>query len=726
MITKRTENNKTDYNKLFNSANLLLNAIFAIKNVTETQQTVSEGATAPPFWNNDKVTVVVSDLNDQAEIRRIATDTISQYDYEIFVDNTVYNIDNSNYKALTDPNLSTSLSIADYDDVYTDGNTYFEIDNLSDYFNVVETLSNIHPRFARLPQDEQFFEINADTRTINRPSGNNVYAVIGDHVAETIYFTIDRYYDIVDLGAEEINVFIQVSCRDKNGQEQHYLVKPTKKDLDSLPDKIIFGWPISKSITESTGTITFAVRFYVLSAQEGEAATFSKSNIEYSLGTQPITLDILNGLNYYAEDQAKIDNSAELYLKNYEKTGAIQVPAPIFIINMFPANTTGIPDEGTAYIKNSLTSANNTLTIKAKAEGANIMYYWKWIPPVTATDSEKITPAYGSAYQQVEVNSSNFATYLNNGLYIGTIPAEGESVDLSSLVRVNSKLTTIPTLEDNEAFYANIITEKTYTMDKAGTYSCSVKARSGRYSSSSGSRGVIVYGPSPIAWKETNDLSAIDAAKFNINYFTTYNSDTGKYSFDTTDQFICNPEELFVCQESDENYTNKGSIDFLYEITTGTGEDTLTTYKALDFENLPLELNDTIDNIFNSVNFNVYGRNQLNGYSTQTSDSKTYKFFKPLNTFENITITFNTDKQLTGIACTYTENENTHSQDSNSRQYKWYSSDGIQIKINDSSNAVSLETLKSQDFSQKWAGQIEVIETVGDSTISKKVNYSNL
>lgn len=47
-----------------------------------------------------------------------------------------------------------------------------------------------------LPSDENIYEINLNTRTINAPE---FLSVRKDHAAETVYFLVDRYYDNMDL-----------------------------------------------------------------------------------------------------------------------------------------------------------------------------------------------------------------------------------------------------------------------------------------------------------------------------------------------------------------------------------------------------------------------------------------------------------------------------------------------------------------------------------------------
>jgi len=64
---------------------------------------------------------------------------------------------------------------------------------------------------VRLPLDEAVLAINADTRIITIPSSFARYGVgvQGDNTAEILYFTIDRFFDNVDLGNNNIEIAIQ-------------------------------------------------------------------------------------------------------------------------------------------------------------------------------------------------------------------------------------------------------------------------------------------------------------------------------------------------------------------------------------------------------------------------------------------------------------------------------------------------------------------------------------
>ena len=63
-------------------------------------------------------------------------------------------------------------------------------------------------RYAILPVDEELFEIDANSRMITVPKNfrQNGIGVIGDQMAEVVYFKIPRYHDFTDLNTTEIYI----------------------------------------------------------------------------------------------------------------------------------------------------------------------------------------------------------------------------------------------------------------------------------------------------------------------------------------------------------------------------------------------------------------------------------------------------------------------------------------------------------------------------------------
>ena len=156
----------------------------------------------------------------------------------------------------------TDSAKTEYKDLYKKigeaSNGAIQIDNLESFFGNIEEIAKLDTKFLRLPLDEPLFEINANSRKISIPSdfAANGLSVQGDHLAETVYFCIDRYFDYMDLNNCKIRINWKMG--DAFGQSVNF-----SKSLDAEPGKIIFGWPVAKEMTGKSGSLSFAVEFYV-------------------------------------------------------------------------------------------------------------------------------------------------------------------------------------------------------------------------------------------------------------------------------------------------------------------------------------------------------------------------------------------------------------------------------------------------------------------------------
>lgn len=151
--------------------------------------------------------------------------------------------------------------------------------------------------YFMLPIDEPLFEINANTRTITIPDAFKTgISVQGDEVAETIFFSIDRYYDTTDFYDDYIIPVIQWKYADETGVGAYHLSAATGKavmvDESSKTGgtiKVVFGWPISSEVTSRATNIQFSVRFYTIVDENGnlieEWEKYSDGELEYSFST---------------------------------------------------------------------------------------------------------------------------------------------------------------------------------------------------------------------------------------------------------------------------------------------------------------------------------------------------------------------------------------------------------------------------------------------------------
>ena len=156
---------------------------------------------------------------------------------------------------------------------------YFEY--LPDLVDSDDPSTLIYTAIPLLEEEEPVFEINANTRQIKVPNALKMAGVKGDYTAEIVYFTIDRYFDAVDLA----DMTAVIEWR-KSGSKQGYVSKAYLTDINRFPGKILIGWPLADEITSTAGIIEFSLRFYHTGSVNGETV------IDYSFNTLPATITI--------------------------------------------------------------------------------------------------------------------------------------------------------------------------------------------------------------------------------------------------------------------------------------------------------------------------------------------------------------------------------------------------------------------------------------------------
>ena len=259
--------------------------------------------------------------------------------------------------AIRNGTLSSDI-VTDIDDL--------EVMTLNQYFAYLQDLISLSSEedisyFLRLPLDEELFEINANTRAIKIPSNfsANGVGVQGDETAEIIYFSIDRYFDHMDLANEDMQIVIQWETKDKNRNTIKGISPNFGKDLGTIPGKIIFGWPIYSELTESATPITFAVRFFSL----GEEDSNGVRALNYSLATLPATISVGATIDYDLINKTVVEVDRGKTITSRIKNVGIYDPSiptpqlptistPLFIDGKDASvRVADIPDEGDITLK---------------------------------------------------------------------------------------------------------------------------------------------------------------------------------------------------------------------------------------------------------------------------------------------------------------------------------------------------------------------------------------
>lgn len=262
------------------------------------------------------------------------------------------------------------------------------ITSLEEYFSWIEELNKINKVYQVLPLDEDVFEIDANTRLISVPASfaSNGISVQGDEVSEIVYFKINRYFDNIDLQTRKI--FIQWT--NANGQDG--VSVPNVIDIESEPNYIIFGWPLSSAITSHPGNVSFSVRFYSIDDVTGK--------ISYSLATLTQTATIKPSLDFDLEHLettgVQVDNVNALldgrFVDTLTGNNSSTAAEPEYIIDFDDLSDltnkweeTNVNDVVTQYVSKDLDLDSNgfrTVAFDASAQAISadagaISYYWK-------------------------------------------------------------------------------------------------------------------------------------------------------------------------------------------------------------------------------------------------------------------------------------------------------------------------------------------------------------
>ena len=189
-----------------------------------------------------------------------------------------------------------------FDEIRAASNGNIDINNIEGFFGNIESIAQLDKKFLRLPLDEPMFEIDANSRKIAVPDTfkSNGVSVQGDHLAETVFFSIDRYFDYTDLSTTDITINWKMGTN--YGKTKNFIM-----NKDILPGYIIFGWPINNDITVKSGSLTFAVEFR--KEQNGQ--------VVYDFNTLAANVNIKDGLVVSSEIEAvSLDNDILSILTN--------------------------------------------------------------------------------------------------------------------------------------------------------------------------------------------------------------------------------------------------------------------------------------------------------------------------------------------------------------------------------------------------------------------------
>lgn len=137
------------------------------------------------------------------------------------------------------------------------------------------------------PEEEPIFNVYLNTRKISVPSEFRRLAMEGDHLSETIWFAMDRYFDGVDLSTKVIAIAYETPMR-ASMLKANYISKHGD-DLKTL----MIGWSIPYDVTELAGSVSIGLVIYSL--------TEDKQSIDYCLNVEPFQSTIGKAMHITSE-----------------------------------------------------------------------------------------------------------------------------------------------------------------------------------------------------------------------------------------------------------------------------------------------------------------------------------------------------------------------------------------------------------------------------------------
>ena len=258
--------------------------------------------------------------------------------------------------------------------------------DVEQYLNRLNELYAISPRFVRLPvyedghEDEEIFEIDANARTIKVPASfaKNGVGVVSDELAETLWFRINRYFDLKDFGKAfrasdtldqytQPHILIEWEAPDgEKGASWAYAV-----DIETDDDYVYFGWALtSEHLTAKAGQIKFAIRIL----------QYNPDGIAYSFATQVASVTIKPTLAFDLTAEDFLLESVADKISNRIMGGQIAF-CPVFVDT--PAEEEGgepISGDLNDYLANIESDEEVRLTVNAAAPGEEtydaMAYIW--------------------------------------------------------------------------------------------------------------------------------------------------------------------------------------------------------------------------------------------------------------------------------------------------------------------------------------------------------------
>lgn len=307
-----------------------------------------------------------------------------------------------------------------YQLLYGNSDPNARFSSLEEFYSKIYDIYDKDRSYAiKLPVDEPTLYIDANKRTIDTKLFSKSVNVQSDMMAETLIFSIDRYFDLKDFAdRDNLEVWVQWIATGADGKPVEGADPIYIFDVDTEADahRVRFGWPLTDVVTANAGKLQFAVRIFQRADVEVQGLNGQKTTVNkivYSFNTLPASLTIQKALLPELNEEHELNYSSNYFdyiirnSKYYGKGVAVpQTPT-------FDAPGFNLPVEATL--------VDDTLTLKAQAVvGDACPVYYNWYhKPVDATSAMNCADAgfgtIGYAYCLAETTTrSNSDEYYSS------------------------------------------------------------------------------------------------------------------------------------------------------------------------------------------------------------------------------------------------------------------------------------------------------------------------
>lgn len=175
-----------------------------------------------------------------------------------------------------------------------------------EYFSNLDILQNVNqPAYALLPSAENIYRINVKSRTVEAPE---FLSVEKDYKSETIYFSVDRYVNYMDLA----QTCCIIQYRNINSEKGTRFYPVPFFDIYKFADqnKIVFPWCLDAHVTETPGPVEFSIQFFRI-GEKLNSRNEAVKVLTYNLNTLPARSEVLRGLR-----EVQLEETEDYYLQS--------------------------------------------------------------------------------------------------------------------------------------------------------------------------------------------------------------------------------------------------------------------------------------------------------------------------------------------------------------------------------------------------------------------------